>query len=123
MIKETNNNKENPKEFVMEFLETFERKDFKSARSYVSDNFTYVGPTATFDAAEPYLKYLEHLDLPKAEIKKVVADGHDICVLEELNFGIPSTTMTVSIWFQFDGGKISSIRNVFDPRPWLQQRK
>jgi hypothetical protein len=67
------------KEIVMEYM-TLERKDFKSARSYISDNISFMGSTS-FDRAEPYLKFLEHLDLPKSEIKKVIADGQDICLL------------------------------------------
>lgn len=41
---------------------------------------SYVGPTGmgSFDKAEPYLKYLEHLNLPKSEIKKVSVDGDDV---------------------------------------------
>ena len=123
MIKETNNNKENPKEFVMEFLETLERKDFKSARSYVSDNLMYVGPTASFAAAEPYLKYLEHLDLPKSDINNVFVDGTDVCILHELNFERLPAPMFVCTWYHVEDGKISSIKVVFDPRPYLQEQR
>jgi hypothetical protein len=38
----------NAKEFVMAYLETCERKDFKSARSYVSDNMSYVRSIGSF---------------------------------------------------------------------------
>jgi ketosteroid isomerase-like protein len=116
----------NAKEIVMEYLEAVQRKDFKSARNYVSDNMSYMGPVGfgSFNKAEPYFKYLEHLDLPKLEIKKVFADGHhDVCLLYELNYGTPPTTTFVSAWFQVYDGKISSIRLVFDPRPFVQQRK
>jgi hypothetical protein len=56
------------KGLVMEYVEAYERKDFKSARSYISDNISYVRPTGmgSFDKAEPYLKYLEHFKLPKS---------------------------------------------------------
>jgi|SRR5919198_3762125 hypothetical protein len=116
----------NPNKIVMEYLEAVQRKDFKSARSYVSDNVSYIGPAGlgSFNRAEQYFKYLEHLDLPKLEIKKVFTDGsHDVCLLYELNYGTPPTTTFVSAWFQVYDGKISSIRLVFDPRPFVQQRK
>lgn len=34
----------NAKELVMQYIEAINRKDFKSVRSYVSDNVSYVGP-------------------------------------------------------------------------------
>jgi limonene-1,2-epoxide hydrolase len=51
----------NPKEIVSGFLEALQRKDFKSARNYVSDNVTYVSPLNSLNGAEPYFKYVEHL--------------------------------------------------------------
>ena len=62
----------NAKGFVIEYLQTCDRKDFKSARSFVSDDVSYVSPIGSFDKAEPYFKYFEHLD-----IKKVFVDGSD----------------------------------------------
>lgn len=56
----------------MEYIEAVEQEDFKSARSYVSDNISYMWPVglSSFTKAEPYRKYLEHLDLPNLEIKR-----------------------------------------------------
>jgi hypothetical protein len=107
----------------MEYLQAAERRDFKSARSYVSDNISYAGPTASFDRAEPYSKYLEHLNLPKLDIKKVFVDGQDVCLLSKLNFGTLPVKLFVCGWFHVDDdGKISSIRTVFDPRSFVQQK-
>ena len=87
---------------------------------------SYVGPTGmgSFDKAEPYLKYLEHLDLPKSEIKKVFVDGDDVCELHELNFDTLPAPMFVCSWYHVDDvGKITLIRVVFDPRPYLQEQR
>lgn len=54
----------NAKELVIKYFETCDRKDFKSARNYVSDNVSYTSPIGSFDKAEPYFKYFEHVDLP-----------------------------------------------------------
>jgi len=113
----------NAKEFVIEYLQTCDRKDFKSARSFVSDDVSYVSPIGSFDKAEPYFKYFEHVDLPKMDIKKVFVDGSDVCVLHELNFGTPPEPMLVCTWCHVDSGKIDSIRVVFDPRPWVQEQQ
>jgi SnoaL-like domain len=108
----------NPKEIVLEFLEALNRKDFKSARTYVSDNVSYTAPLNSFNGAEPYFKYVEHLNLPKLDIKKIFTEGsNDVCVFWEVS------THIVSAWYQVHHGKISSMRLVFDPRPYLQQQK
>ena len=133
------NNKKNEsaksaKEIVMEFLQaiTGEHRDFKTARSYVKDNVSYVSPLNSFDRAEPYLKYFEHVVLPPLDIKKVFVDSNDVCILHELTLKphpmiqkiVPPTgTSFVCTRFHVDDdGKISSIRVVFDPRPFVQQK-
>jgi hypothetical protein len=52
----------NAKDIVMEYFQAAFRKDFQSARGYLSDNVSYASPLNSFDRAEPYLKYLEHLN-------------------------------------------------------------
>lgn len=116
-----NESAKSAKEIVMEYLEALiERRDFKSARSYLKDNVSYVSPLNSFDRLEPYLKYNESLHLPKPDIKKVFTDGDDVCLLYEMTSTTPPAMLFVSMWVHVDGGKISSIRLVFDPRPFLQ---
>ena|SRR5215813_2848747 len=111
------------KNIVMKYLQAAERRDFQTARVYLSDNISYVGPLNSFDRVEPYLKYFEHLKLPKFDYKKVFEDGNDICLLYELKFGTPPVTSPVCLWAHVcDDGKISSIRVIFDPRPYIQQK-
>jgi hypothetical protein len=114
------------KEIVMEYMQVLiERRDFQSARSYISDNISYVSPLNSFDRAEPYLKYNEHLKLPPFDIKKVFVDGQDVCLLYEMNVGTqPPVTVFVCAWFHVneDDGKISSLRLAFDTRPFLQSK-
>ena len=127
-----NESAKSAKEIVMEYLQAAERRDFKSARSYLKDNLSYVSPLNSFDRVEPYLKYFEHVDLPPLDIKKEFADSNDVCILHELTLKphpmiqkiVPPTgTSFVCTWFHVDDdGKISSIRVVFDPRPFVQQK-
>ena len=107
------------KEIVMEFVQATERQDFQSARGYLKDNVSYVSPLNSFDRAEPYLKYNLHLyqtgQLVKFDIKKEFADSNDVCILHEWN------SQLVCVWYHVDDdGKISSIKVIFDPRPYLQ---
>ena len=116
-----NESAKSAKEIVMEYLQALiERRDFKSARSYLKDNVSYVSPLNSFDSAEPYLKYNESLHLPKPDIKKVFTDGDDVCLLYEMTLTTPPATLPVSFWAHVDNGKISSINVNFDPRPFIR---
>jgi hypothetical protein len=122
-MKKNESSAKSAKDIVMEYLQAADRRDFQSARGYLTDNISYVSPLNSFDRAEPYLKYYEHLDLPKLDIKKEFADSNDVCILHELNFGKPPVTSLVCSWFHVDDEeKISLIRVVFDPRPFVQQK-
>jgi hypothetical protein len=110
------------KEIVMEYIQATERQDFQSARGYLKDNVTYVSPVNSFDRADPYLKYNQHLyqtgQLVKLDIKKEFADSNDVCIIHEYN------SQLVSVWFHIDDdGKISSIKVIFDPRQFLARSK
>jgi hypothetical protein len=108
---------------VMAWQQGVERRDYQSVRGLLSDNISYVSPLNSFDGAEPYLKYLEHVNLPKFDIKKEFANSNDVCILHEYKVGTPPVTSLVCVWFHVDHyGKISSIRVVFDPRPYVQQK-
>jgi hypothetical protein len=110
------------KEIVMEYIQATERQDFQSARGYLKDNVMYVSPVNSFDRADPYLKYNQHLyqtgQLVKLDIKKEFADSNDVCIIHEYN------SQLVSVWFHIDDdGKISSIKVIFDPRQFLARSK
>jgi hypothetical protein len=112
------------KEIVMEYVQATEHQDFQSARGYLRDNMTYVSPVNSFDRAEPYLKYNLHLyetgQLVKFNIKKEFADSNDVCILHEWN----SQLVCVCVWYHVDDdGKISSIKVIFDPRPFVAGAK
>ena len=117
--------KSSAKETVMEFLQALQRKDFKTVRSYISDNISVLAPGPTeltsYNKAEPFMTYLEHANLPPFDIKKEFADSNDVCLLYEVTYREPVTTFVCG-WFHVnDDGKISSLRFVFDPRPLFQQ--
>lgn len=110
------------KQAVLSFVEALGNQDYESARSFVSDSMSFRGPLASYDSAETYFRDVERLRLPKFEIKKVFADGNDVCLLYDLNVGTTPAPVFVCGWYHVgDDGKISSLKVVFDPRPFLQQ--
>jgi predicted SnoaL-like aldol condensation-catalyzing enzyme len=115
-----NQSEKSAKEIVTEYLQVLiERRDFKSARNYLKDNVSYWSPLNSFDGVESYLKYNASLHMPKPDIKKVFTDGDDVCLLYEMTLTTQRVPLFVSFWAHVDDGKISSIKVLFDPRPFI----
>jgi limonene-1,2-epoxide hydrolase len=112
------------KEIVTEFIQALEQKDWKTVRSHISDNISVLAPgpskPITFHQAEAYMYYLEHSNYPPPEIKKVIADGNDVCVVYEVILTTPPVT-ACGLFHVNDDGKIGSVRNVLDPRELFQK--
>ena len=116
------------KEIVTEFMQAMERKDWKTVRSHIGDNISVLAPghakPVTFHQAEAYIYYLEHATGPPPEIKKVIADGNDVCVTFEITYPDPPQPVTALVCGLFhvnDDGKIGSLRIVLDPRELFQK--
>ncbi len=116
------------KEIVTEFMQAMERKDWKTVRSHIGDNVSVLAPgpakLITFHQAEAYMYYLEHAKGPPPEIKKVIADGNDVCVTFEITYPDPPqpvTTLVCGLFHVNDDGKIGAIRLVLDPRELFQK--
>ena len=129
MQKNESSAKSSAKEIVTEFMQAWEGKDWKIVRSHISDNISVLAPGPfkpnTFHQAEAYMYYLEHSNYPPWDIKKVIADGNDVCLLYEMTFREPPPPLTTFLCGLFhvndDDGKISSLRIVLDPRELFQK--
>lgn len=114
------------KEIVITFQESLNNRDIKSARSFVSDDFTCTLPSGSFNSAEAYFKAVEHAaqvnESPyKFNAKKTFVDGNDVCVFNDVIAG-PKTLLACG-WYHIEGGKIRSLNLVYDPRPLLQKKQ
>lgn len=113
------------KEIVINFQETLNSKDLKSARSYVTDDFTCTLPTGSFDGADAYFKAAEqaaqvYKSQNRYEVKKIFVDGNDVCVFNDVIAG-PVTILACG-WYHVEGGKIRFVKVVYDPRPLMQKQ-
>jgi limonene-1,2-epoxide hydrolase len=105
------------KDRVLSLLKALNADDFQQARKYVSDDLSFVGVLGTRDGAEEYFKDMERMRF-KYDIKKVFADGDDVCVLYDINMG--GTKVFTCGWYKVKNDKIESLQVVFDPRPVLE---
>jgi hypothetical protein len=102
------------KEAVMSYIKAMGDRDFVAARNYLGDNVRVKGPTGeVFRSPDEFLKMMEQ-QRGTYDIKKVFADGSDVCVLYD--FITPKVATFFCSWYQVKDGKISSIHTVFDPR-------
>lgn len=112
----------NPLDVVQQFQQAIGKGDFTAARQLLQDNLSFRGPIDTFQKPEPYLEALKKLQpiIQRIDGLKIFADGNDVCVLYDLVTNTPIGTAFVCEWYQVKGHKISSVRTVFDARPFAE---
>ena len=57
------------------------------------------------------MKYLEHLNLPKADIKKKFVDDNDVYLISDMNFDKQSITALIFSWYHVNDGKITAFHS------------
>ena len=111
----------NPLNVIQQFQQAIGKGDFTAARHLLHDNLSFRGPIDTFHKPEPYLEALKKLQpiTQRIDILKMFADGNDVCVLYDMVTNTPISTAFICEWYQVKGDKISSVRIVFDARPFV----
>ena len=90
-------------------------RDFETARSFVHDEFEYVGPFGSRAGAQGHLQEIERLGL-EFDIKRISADGNDVCALYSITvpgmsrFSVAIGGLFACGSFQIQNGKVSSLR-------------
>ena len=80
----------------------------------------FQGPLDTFHSPKPYFEALKKLHpiIQRIDMKKIFADGNDVCVPYDLVSNTPIGTACVCEWYQVKGDKLAEVRTVFDARPF-----
>ena len=102
------------KETVMSYIAALDGQRYEEAMGFLHDNVRIRGP-----AGETFGKPLDFVEMlrkyrGKYDVKKVFADGEDVCVLYDL--ATTGSTVYMSSWYKVSDGKIASIVTVFDPK-------
>jgi len=110
----------NASRIVSDYQQALGKGDFATARTLVHDNLLFQGPLETFHSPEPYFEALKKLHpiIQRIDMKKIFADGDDVCVLYNMVTNTPAGTAFVCEWYQVKGEKIAGVRTVFDARPF-----
>ncbi len=106
--------RDGPRDVVTSYIKALDSQNYDEALEHLHDNVRIRGP-----AGETFGKPLDFIEMLRKyrgryDIKKVFADGNDVCVLYDLKTTGP--TVFMSSWYQVKDGKIVSIQTIFDPR-------
>ena len=105
---------QDPKKVVMSYINALDSQEYDRALEYLHEQVKVRGPAGeTFGKPMDFIAMLRQYH-GKYDIKKVFADGDDVCVLYDL-LTTPATVY-MSSWYQVKNGEIVSINTVFDPR-------
>jgi hypothetical protein len=107
-------------EIVTGFKKALGQGDVAAARKLLSDSLAFQGPFDRFDRPEPYLAALQKLHpiVKGVKVHKLFVDGDHACMLYDMETNSPAGTAFICEWFHVAGGRIDSIRVVFDARPF-----
>lgn len=100
------------------YFQAWKDKDFGALRSLLADDATFRGPLGTADDGDACVKGLQGMSQIMTDIvvHKRFVDGPDVVTLFDLHTTVAPPCLTAN-WSHAEGGKIKTIRVVFDPRP------
>ena len=104
-----------------EFLEAWTGGNLSAARELLHDDVSFEGPLERLSSADTYLAALEGLApiIDRIEEQVIFVDGDDVCVVYDMVTDTPAGTQTIAEWYHVRDGRISAVRALFDPRPFL----
>jgi ketosteroid isomerase-like protein len=104
---------------VERYFDAWKQNDFGAMRALLDDKVDFSGPIDHFDNADAYQQSVRGLSQMKTDIvvHKTVVDGSDVITWYDLHTKIADPA-PVADWSQVQNGKITTVRVVFDARPF-----
>lgn len=115
-----------PKELVLAYHQAFHRGDRALVRNLLADGGQFIGPLNSYSNADAFLDGAAiFMKLSRgSEIKQVVAEGNNVCVLYDYVTIVPSIPpIPIASWFRVDSGKIILFHTHFNPIPFLKAKE
>jgi ketosteroid isomerase-like protein len=101
-----------PKDIVTSYIRALDSGDYPAARELLADDAPIKGPGEELKP-DRFIEMLKGYR-SRYDVKKIFEDTDDVCVLYELS--TPTATVFMCSWYVVKGGKIASVRSIFDPR-------
>jgi ketosteroid isomerase-like protein len=105
-----------PRSIALSYIDACGRKDLDAVAALLAPEMTFVGPGSTLTGASPYLAVLRRLGpvWVRSEVKKVFAEGPDVCVIYDFVTDSPAGAVPIVEWLRIEGGRIASVTLIFD---------
>src|SRR5215470_2527409 len=107
-----------PQARAVSYFEALARKDRAAIRAMLVDDGSFIGPLQSFTQADAFMNAADvFMQLTrKADIKKVFADGDDVCVFWDYATIVASIpVIPVAAWLTIEGDKIKYFHLHFNP--------
>jgi uncharacterized protein YndB with AHSA1/START domain len=107
-----------PQARAVSYFEALQRKDRAAIRAMLVDDGSFIGPLQSFTEADAFMNAADiFMQLTKkVDIKKVLADGNDVCIFWDYTTIVPSIpAIPVAAWLTIEADKIKYFHLHFDP--------
>ena len=112
--------KNDPKALAMEYLDAVGKKELAKVEKLLAPDLKFTGPAMTRSTSQEFISALNRLGAihVRNEVKRVFADGNDVCVIYDFVTDTPAGALPTIEWLRFEGGRIRSINLYYDRVPW-----
>jgi hypothetical protein len=101
---------------VLSLIQAINKEDFEAAERFAKEDMTFEGVLGSRNGARAYFDDMKKMKL-KYDVQKVFVDQEDVCLF--YNLTMDGKTIFGVAWYHLDGGRVSSLKVIFDPRPFL----
>lgn len=101
---------------VLSLIQAINEEDFDAAKRFANEEMTFEGVMGSRQGATAYFDDMKKMKL-KYAVQKVFVDQEDVCLFYDLT--MDGKTIFGCAWYHLDGGRVSSLKVIFDPRPFL----
>lgn len=112
----------NNEDLVKNYMELFfsENTNYEEIRKLLCDGFAFSGPLLNASNADQYIETLKAMGSVnmKININSIISHLNEVAVLYD--FVTPFGNHPTVEWFWIDNNKISAIKLLNDPRPFLE---
>jgi ketosteroid isomerase-like protein len=112
--------KNDPKALAMEYLDAVGKKELAKVEKLLAPDLKFTGPAMTRSTSQEFISALKRLGAihVRNEVKRVFADGNDVCVIYDFVTDTPAGALPTIEWLHFEEGRIRSINLYYDRVPW-----
>ena len=115
-----------PKQIVLAYHEAFYRNGRTTVRALLANKGQFLGPISSYTDRDPFLDgaaVFRQLT-KRTDIKAVVADGNDVCVVYDSTLAIDNVpVIPIASWFRVDARKITIVHTHSNPAPFIKAKE